>query len=62
MYYRKETTEQAMISIKNLIQSVRDIDGQFVSLWHNDSLSETDRWIGWRMVYANMLKQLNDVN
>jgi hypothetical protein len=60
MYYRKETTEQAMISIKNLIQSVRDIDGQFVSLWHNDSLSESDRWKGWRVVYSTMLKELND--
>ena len=59
MYYRKETPEQANRSIKNLIQSVRDIDGLFVSLWHNDSLSESERWKGWRIVYSTMLEELN---
>jgi hypothetical protein len=59
MYYRKETPEQANRSIKNLIQSVRDIDGLFVSLWHNDSLSESERWKGWRIVYSTMLEELS---
>ena len=62
MFYRKETPNQAIVSINKMIQSVSDVGGLFVSLWHNDSLSETDRWLGWRKVYANMLKQLDDVN
>jgi hypothetical protein len=45
-----------------MIQSVSDVGGLFVSLWHNESLGETDRWKGWRKVYSNMLEQLNDVN
>lgn len=62
MHYRKETPDQASASINKMIQSVSDVDGLFVSLWHNESLGETDRWKGWRKVYSNMLEQLNDVN
>ena len=56
MYYRKETPDQASASINKMIQSVLEVDGLFVSLWHNDSLSETDRWKGWRKVYERMIK------
>ncbi|MDG1045361.1 MAG: polysaccharide deacetylase family protein [Bacteroidia bacterium] len=62
MFYRKESPDQAIVSINKIIESVSDVGGLFVSLWHNDSLSETDRWVGWRKVYANTIKKLNDVN
>ena len=56
MHYRKETPDQASASINKMIQSVSDVGGLFVSLWHNESLGETDRWKGWRKVYRNMIK------
>jgi hypothetical protein len=62
MFYRKERPEQASLSINKLIQSVKDVDGLFISLWHNDSLGETDRWKGWRKVYTNMLEHLKAIN
>ena len=33
-------------------------NGTFVSLWHNDSLSEWGQWRGWREVYLKMVEYL----
>ncbi len=37
--------------IRQLADSVRAVNGEFVSLWHNESLSEQGRWKGWRNVF-----------
>jgi hypothetical protein len=58
MYYRKELPSEAIKTIKSLIKTIKDVDGLFVSLWHNDSLGESDRWIGWRKVYLAMLEEI----
>ncbi len=50
---------QAMAKIDQLIASVKLVDGIFYSLWHNESVSETGRWKGWKAVYEYMLKNTN---
>lgn len=42
--------------IKPLIDEVKAVNGMFVSLWHNESLSNEKRWIGWHKVYEEMIK------
>ena len=54
--YLKLEPNEALKKIKTIIDEVRMADGTFISLWHNDSLSETGRWKGWRNVYANMVE------
>jgi len=56
--YRNESPEQAIKSIKVLMDEVREVDGTFISLWHNESLSEKWHWKGWRKVYEEMLKMV----
>lgn len=58
IYYRKELPSEAIKTINSLIKTTKDVDGLFVSLWHNDSLGESDRWIGWRKVYLAMLEEI----
>ncbi|MDO3693838.1 polysaccharide deacetylase family protein [Wenyingzhuangia sp. chi5] len=53
--YLKLNPEQGIQEIKSLIDEVNSVNGLFVSLWHNSSLSETDIWKGWRKVYKEML-------
>ncbi len=48
------------LKIENLIQQVKAVDGTFISIFHNESLSETGRWLGWSKIYYNMLKILSD--
>ena len=39
-----------------VVKEVRKVDGTFVSLWHNESLSEMPPWEGWSGVYEEMVK------
>lgn len=50
---------EAVDLIKRLIKQVRMVQGTFISLWHNDSLSERGRWAGWREVYEQLLDLAN---
>lgn len=54
--YLKLSPEQANQKIDELLSSVKLVNGTFCSLWHNESLSETGRWKGWKAVYEEMLK------
>ncbi|MDD3876584.1 MAG: polysaccharide deacetylase family protein [Bacteroidales bacterium] len=56
--YLKKTPEEASEIINKQIEHVKNVNGLFVSLFHNESLSETNQWIGWRNVYENMIKTI----
>lgn len=53
--YQQKTPEEALIQLASLIQNIKNVDGLFVSLWHNESLSERMEWKGWKRVYTEML-------
>jgi hypothetical protein len=42
--------------VKPLIESVKKVNGTFICLWHNESLSNQKRWIGWHKVFEEMLQ------
>ncbi|MFT5970358.1 MAG: hypothetical protein ACI8ZO_000867 [Flavobacteriales bacterium] len=50
--------EQAMTHIKPLIDNVKEVNGTFISLWHNDSVSNSGVWKGWKAIYEQMLKEV----
>lgn len=54
------TPAEAMDSIKTLIDEIKGSNGLFVSLWHNESLSEIDGWDGWLKVHEEMLNYQKD--
>lgn len=55
--YLKIEASDAMNHIRPLIEAVRSVGGTFISLFHNESLSEWRRWKGWRQVYEEMLRE-----
>ena len=55
-YMEVEATD-AVKFIKSLIDEVKAVNGTFVSLWHNESLSDLNRWKGWRKVYEEMVRE-----
>ncbi|MEJ5994876.1 polysaccharide deacetylase family protein [Pedobacter sp. Du54] len=55
-HYLNLNPEQAIAKIEQLIASVKLVDGTLYSLWHNESVSETGRWKGWKVVYEEMVK------
>jgi len=54
-YYMKVAPGDAMNYILPLIKEVKAVNGDFISLWHNESLSENKMWAGWRKVYEQMV-------
>ncbi|MBP1640827.1 MAG: hypothetical protein H6Q17_2410 [Bacteroidetes bacterium] len=42
--------------IKKLTSNVKAVDGLFISLWHNSSLSNSGSWSGWRAVYKHSIE------
>jgi hypothetical protein len=55
--YLALTPEKGQEQIGLLADQVRNVNGQMVILWHNESLSEKWEWIGWRKVYLRAIEQ-----
>jgi hypothetical protein len=49
--YMKIPPEEALRLSKILVDRVKDVNGTMITLWHNESLSETGRWKGWKDIY-----------
>lgn len=54
--YMKLTPKQSLGKIKELKDEVKAVQGTFITLFHNESLSDYLRWKGWRRLYESMLK------
>lgn len=54
--YLKLSVDEAMDKIAEMIRKVKQVNGTFISLWHNESLSDHGYWKGWEPVYKRMLE------
>jgi hypothetical protein len=54
--YLELSQDEAVEVIRNLINEVKKVNGTFISLWHNESLSNQKRWKGWLEVYEKLLE------
>ncbi len=50
-HYKKLTPAQAKNQIAVLHAETQKVGGHFITLWHNNSLSEYEDWVGWRSVH-----------
>lgn len=48
---------QAWQLIERLMLEVKGVNGTFMSLWHNESLSNSGSWQGWTEVFENILEK-----
>ena len=55
--YLKLTPDEALTIIEKLMGEIRNYGGTFISLWHNESLSDQGEWAGWRTVFERMTEQ-----
>ena len=53
--YLKLTPSEAIEKINKIINEIQTVNGTFISLWHNSSLSEQKHWKGWTIVYEKLL-------
>lgn len=58
--YMNLSPAEAIDEIKKLVNEVKAVNGTFISLWHNESLSNQQRWTGWQTVYEELLKAASE--
>ncbi|MDR1876571.1 MAG: polysaccharide deacetylase family protein [Flavobacteriaceae bacterium] len=58
--YMKLSVEEAKDKITELVRSVKKVQGTFISIFHNDSISDYGEWKGWKQVYEKLIDELND--
>jgi Family of unknown function (DUF7033) len=53
------SNRKARLKIESLVQKVKAVEGTFISLFHNETISEMGRWEGWSKIYSDMLKRVS---
>jgi Family of unknown function (DUF7033) len=59
MQYLRLSPDEAIEKIGELMDKVKKVDGTFISLWHNESLSDKGVWQGWRKVFEEVVRMGN---
>ncbi|MFP4289310.1 MAG: polysaccharide deacetylase family protein [Bacteroidales bacterium] len=59
--YMNLNIEDSIDKIKKLADEVKSVEGTFVSLWHNDALSNFGIWENWQKVYIEMLTYIKNL-
>ncbi|MBB3186386.1 polysaccharide deacetylase family protein [Microbacter margulisiae] len=54
--YMQLSRKESEREIIKLIDEVKAVNGEFVSLWHNSSLAGKGHWRGWKAIYYNTLE------
>ena len=55
-YYMKLQPDQAKTKISEVVDKVKAVDGTFIGLWHNETLTDRGLWAGWRDVFTHMVE------
>ncbi|MDR3272335.1 MAG: polysaccharide deacetylase family protein [Flavobacteriaceae bacterium] len=58
--YMQLSEKEAEKTVSALIDSVKKVNGTFISIFHNDSLSDFGEWNGWKSLYENLITKIND--
>lgn len=54
--YLQMEPDAAWQLIEELMIEVKNVNGTFISLWHNESLKDSGQWLGWRKVFEQILE------
>ena len=53
--FEKFKPNEAIIAIEKMKQAVKNVNGTFISIWHNSNLSNTTEWKDWKAVWLKMI-------
>jgi hypothetical protein len=43
-----------------VVEKVKAVNGTFIGLWHNETLTDNGIWAGWRDVFLHMVKEASE--
>ncbi len=55
--YLELPVDDAQYLVKELMDSVKKVNGTFISLWHNETVSDNRHWHDWKQVYEFTIEQ-----
>ena len=55
-FYRNLPESDIIANFAALAEQIRQTNGTFISLWHNESLGTSKMWKGWREIYEHMIE------
>ena len=58
LYYLKLKPKESLEIILSLIKEIKKVDGIFISIWHNDTISDDGIYKGWKWVHDEMVKKI----
>ena len=48
--------EVGELKVEPIIKEIKAVNGTFITVWHNESLSNKKPWDGWNDVYEEIIK------
>lgn len=61
-HYQKLNPEHAIEKINQIMATVKKVNGTFVAVWHNESLSNWREWKGWLPVFEHLTDKMKKRN
>lgn len=61
MHYKRQSISEACDDLTHFMKTIKNCGGLFSSLWHNESLSDSERWKGWRKLYLHTLQTAQEL-
>ena len=58
-YYLNLHPNEALANIQTIIDEIKNVNGHFISVWHNETWSDYKEWSGWSSLYEQMLEYIN---
>lgn len=55
-FYMKIKPEDALLTILPIINEVKKVDGELITLWHNESMTDWREWKGWQGLYEDVVR------
>ena len=60
LYYLKLHPKESLDIIFSLINEVYKVNGTFISIWHNDTVSDEGIYKGWKWVHNEMIRKISN--
>ena len=57
-YEQKQTAEQSFEELMHYYNEVKNVNGMFITIWHNTFLGTDEKFKGWRDVYASFINNI----
>ena len=58
-YEQKFTPQQALDEMRHYYKEVKEVNGTFITIWHNSFLGTDITFKGWREIYSQFLKEIS---